>query len=834
MDTPRVIGHMLTLLRITLTAALTGCVLAALFFGGPMVIGAYKEASFDTKDLRHAGNSVYEDRNGIPLRFMPDARGERRVWISGKDIPELLKDAFLASEDKRFYEHCGIDPAAIARAAADDLRAGCIVSGASTISQQVIRLVYPRRRTLHDKMVEAFRSIRMEGVLTKDEILEQYLNRVPMGNNIVGVELAAKTYFGKHCSELSASECALLASLPKAPGLLNPFHKDCCKLLARKDWTLSKMRELGFITEPEYRIAKAEQLQFRGYSYPYGAPHLIDMLMARGVRPKGELRTSLDLSVQTRVEHILASHRGRLGRRGAVQAAAIIIYNPTMEAVAYAGSMEYSAKDKGYNNGAAALRSAGSTLKPFLYGLALEKGATASELVEDTNKKYWSPEGIYSPYNFDRREYGPVTVRLALANSLNISAIKTLEKVGYTPFYGLLKKISLINHAGNGPGYYGLGLAVGNPEVSLEELVAAYAMLANGGRYSPVRYVTGGKRPHARVRGRQVMEPQTAYIITDILSDPSARSLTFGAPISMDFPYRLAMKTGTSTEYRDCWAVGYTREYTIGVWVGNFDGTPTRGLSGAVAAVPILADLAGFIYEGGLPEPFVRPKGVVSAKVCGYSGMRPTQNCEHVSEELFIAGTEPQKDCGFHKGVAGRHELGMSYASWLYDKYQQGTAGSYRMAGLSDDLGEAFEDASDTPDTPDVESPVRVYSAASTKPVSATIASNGAPSDGRPVTITSRRQDTYSETKWAVNRVHITYPMDGDRYLIDPYSHDRSIRLQALSDNPAEYVEWFVDGRPYSRTKPPYQAYWELKRGSHLITAVDPSDNGASVRITVE
>ena len=813
----KIIIALITLAEVTVAAIAS----ATLLFGAPMLEKAKTAASFDPAALRQPDNTVFLDRNGRPLRFMPDARGERHITVALKDTPKALQNAFIAAEDARFYQHHGYDPVAIMRAAVDNVRAGHIVSGASTISQQVIRLTYPRRRTIGDKLAEAIRSAEMERCLTKDQILELYLNRVPMGNNIVGVELASNMYFGKRCIDLNTAECALIASLPKAPSALNPVGPGLERLMERKDWTLSRMRMLGFIDGVEYDEAVHYPLKVRRPDYPLKASHLIESLLERRIKRPGPCLTTIDMDVQQRVEDIVASHTVRLKLKGAVQTAAIVIRNDTMEALAFAGSSEFSGKDNGYYDGALAPRSAGSTLKPFLYALALESGHPASELTQDTERKYWSPGGVYTPSNFDRKQYGPVTVRSALGNSLNLSAVRMLEKVGEGRFAATLGRLRLIS--GKDTGRYGLGLAIGNPEVTLEDLVAAYASLANKGGWAPIRYTL-----HEPITARtQIFEPQTAYIITDILSDPTARVLTFGAPLAMEFPYRVALKTGTSTKYRDLWAVGYTDDYTVGVWVGNFDGRPTRGLSGSTAAAPILADIIHYLHAGASPAQFKRPEGVVTARVCGYSGMKPTKNCKNVTEELFIAGTEPVEDCSFHKDNPDRHELPAQYAGWLYEKNRRDTAGGYRIAALADDLDEAFEGPKEAAD-PEAKRCVKVRSETVTpKPAKV--------KDGKPLVASGRHrvEGGPGGLGGSTGGIRITYPLDGDTFIADPYS-DGTILLEASLDAPAGYVEWFVDGAPYVKSRPPYQAYWKLNRGAHTFTAVDSGDNVASVRIKVE
>src|SRR5574341_1088679 len=452
--------------------------------------------------------TVFTDRYGKELRFLPDVKGERARWVPLAGIPVTVRNAFIAAEDERFYRHHGFDAIAILRALWSNVTKGRVVSGASTISQQVVRLVYSSqleppltqpsplrgedkgegaRRTYRNKLIEIIRSIKMERVLSKDEILEQYLNRVPMGNNLVGVETAARAYFGVSVNNLSASDAALLASLPKAPGMLNPYGSGYPRLLERRNWVLGRMEALGLMSHDKYLTAKDEQPRLRKLNFVSAAPHVIDMLQKQSVEG-GRIKTTIDLDLQTRVQQILASHADRLKYREATQAAAIVIHNPTMEVLAAAGSIAHSEKNDGFNIGVLAQRSAGSTLKPFLYALAIESGETVSTLIEDTERTYRSREGQYSPLNFDRKEYGPVKMRAALGNSLNLSAVKMLQRVGEERFYDMLVRLDLINHPERGPEHYGLGMAIGNPEVSPEQLATAYAMLANYGIYCEVKY----------------------------------------------------------------------------------------------------------------------------------------------------------------------------------------------------------------------------------------------------------------------------------------------------------------------------------------------------------
>ena len=545
------------------------------------------------------------DRTGRTLRLVSEAQGGKLVTLPDRAVPALVAGAFVAAEDQRFWRHPGIDPLAILRAAMSNLSHGRIVSGASTLTQQLARLTYPGPRSYYRKLVEVCRSLRLEAVLSKDEILRRYLDRVPLGNNLMGVEAGAWAYFGKTASQLTVEEAATLAALVKAPGALNPCgpHRD--RLLTRQRWVLSRMARLGYLSPEELEARQSEPVRFRGNgprppAFPFEAPHFVNLVLAQE-RPAApgpqRIRTTLDLPLQRRAQAIVNSHRARLLKAGASQAAAVIVANGSREVLALVGSCAYGPRDRGFNNGAVAWRSPGSTLKPFLYALALDQGFTPASVLEDVERRYRTPRGEFIPANFDRVSHGPISFREALGNSLNLSTVHLLNLMGPETYYDTLAGLHLINHPEFTPEHYGLGMVVGNPEVSLLQLAAAYACLANGGRFAPLRLTLDSPKAD----GTPVFTSQAAFIISDILSDPMARIRIFGGASAMNPPYRMAIKTGTSTHFRDLWAVAYTPDYTLAVWVGNFDGRPTADLSGAGAAAPIVADLAEALFAGSIP-----------------------------------------------------------------------------------------------------------------------------------------------------------------------------------------------------------------------------------------
>ena len=734
-------------------------------------------------DFYPESNTIFKDRGGSVLRWIPAANGERHIWTPLNNIPDIVKNAFISAEDHRFYSHPGIDALAILRAVRSNFIEGRIVSGASTLTQQLSRLTYPRKRTYYDKLVEILRSLRIELSLDKEQILELYLNRVPLGNNLLGVKAGSMVYFGKSLSRLTYSEAALLASLPKAPGKLNPYGRNASLLIERKNWVLRKMRINGHISSDMLSSSLKDIPILKPKSFPFGAPHLINQVLQ--VSRNGNHTTTIDLKLQSRVEQILKSHQFRLKRKTAHQASVVILNNKNSEILSLVGAIEYSSRHQGFNNGANALRSPGSTLKPFLFAQALDSGLNTATVLEDIEKKYTSPQGVYRPVNFNKKSYGPVSMRNALGNSLNQTAVSLLNTIGYSSFYETLQSLELINFPQRGPEHYGLGMVIGNPEVTLVQLASAYATLARGGYFIPAKYFVNDKSS----KGTRIYSEEASYILTDMLSDPSARNLTFGDFFNQKLPFKIALKTGTSTNYRDGWIVGYTPQHTIAIWVGNFNGQPTTGMSGAEAGGPVLVDILNELYPNGFSSSFSNPKGVLSSEVCSYSGMKPNKFCPHTKRELFIAGMEPEEICNYHNEPGGTHNLPPQFATWLHGKYKKGVEGNYRLAGFSRDLAKTFQ----------VEN--RIYKN------------------------TERRYESTAPS------IQITSPVNGEIFIMDLNRGAYQIELDASSSLPVPEITWYVDGKEYDKVGPPYKTKWRLSKGTHTITAVGPGHSGDSVEV---
>lgn len=729
-------------------------------------------------------STVVFDRNGKILRIVPDGDGRLSVWYTVERFPSCLIRAVVAAEDKRFFSHLGFDPVAVVRALYSNIRRGKTVSGASTITQQVVRLIKPRPRTISAKIVELVCAMKMERQLTKNEILELYLNLSPMGGNIRGAGLGARVYFGKDVGWISVAEAAVLAAIPRSPSRYDPRRaKGREEVLQEKDRILERMEQLGWISPDALRAARGPSVAFRFQRVPFKAPHFVDGVMSRAGRGNPRVKTTLDLGVQESLERILASHRNRLSRLGIEQAGLLVIAG-SGDVLAMVGSMAYGPTAQGFNNGVLALRSAGSTFKPFLYALALERGyAPASEL-EDTYRRYATPHGDYQPYNADRRFYGPVSIRSALGNSLNISAVKLVKDLGLDDFYSLLDRLGLLSSGSAPVEHYGLGLVIGNVEVSLERLVQAYGALSQGGGYNLLRELETDPRKTVKV-----FTPETAYLVSHILADPTARLLTFGNPAHFDFPFPVPLKTGTSSNHRDCWAVAYTSEHVVGVWAGNFSGRPTNGVSGSAACGPILEDVIRQLYGSRVPAPIRRPDSVREAVVCSMSGKLAAEGCPHTTRDLFpLHRLANLPRCDLVHDDA-HHYLGSGYAQWIDRREAIQGPGRFRL-----------------------EKP-HVWQQTSVLP------SQEFPGIG-------------PNLRWRAP-VEIVSPHDSERFILSRHRRDR-VLCRAVPRSVVEHVTWLINGVEIMKTPPPYEFCWEPVRGTHVIHAVTPRKESARVTIHVE
>ncbi len=612
-------------------------------------------------NLDDATSTVVVDRRGVPLYESLSGDGTRSVHLDAANLPPVLVAATIAAEDRRFWSHPGVDVIAIARALRRNISEGSVVEGGSTISQQVAKLLLNRQapkrsRGVREKIREAMLALRLEHRFSKRELLALYLNLAAYGNQIVGAGRASRAYFGTDPSMLTPAQAAFLAGLPQRPSGYNPFRRRE-QALARQRAVLKRMQIAGVLTAARAEEARDERLQFSRTTTPFLAPHFVEMVIAAaGPNPPARIETTIDAGLQSDIAGIIRSYRAALDRHGASNVAVVVLDNARGEWLAWEGSGNYAdVAHGGAINGPRTPRQPGSALKPFTYALAFESGFTPASVLADVPAHFPTAEAgvLYSPRNYDGRYRGPLLARKALAGSENVPAVVLTSELGVPALQRFLTRAGLSTFDRT-PSYYGLGLTLGNAEVRLDELVAAYSAFARGGdwlqpTWSVGHTVTGSadRLPHPLV------SPLTAYWITDVLSDDDAREYIFGRGGSLEFPFPVAVKTGTSQAYHDNWTVGYSRDVTIGVWVGNFDRTPLKSSTGVTGAAPIFhaAMLAATRRLRGVNpfdvQPIVRaPDGVGEHDICALSGMPANPWCPARQREHLPSGDGPP--CSWH------------------------------------------------------------------------------------------------------------------------------------------------------------------------------------------
>ncbi|MEO8905150.1 MAG: penicillin-binding protein 1C [Polyangiaceae bacterium] len=604
------------------------------------------------------------DRDGQVIREVRSKDGKLSSRVALSELAPSVVPALLAAEDARFYHHRGIDPLAMLRALGQVLRQGKLVSGASTLTQQLARTVVRRPRTFLGKWRELAIALRIEASLSKSQILEEYLNRVEFGPNLRGIEAASRFYLDKPARDLDLAEAAVLVSIPRGPTLYDPA-RGTRAVVRRRNRVLERMLAQGLTNLDAARTAELEPLRLTRGLVLGGTEHLVQGLVSGALAPelRGErvqrVKTTVDSGLQREVSELSRRAARYVAEYGASSVSVVVVDNASSEVLAYVGSPDYfSAPALGQNDGARALRQPGSALKPFVYAVAMTRlGMTAATRLPDLELGLPTAEGLYSPKNYDGRFHGPVLLRDALANSLNVPAVYTASRVGPEQVLALLHRAGFSSLQASAQ-HYGAALALGDGEVKLTELAQAYAMLARAGAFLPIRFyrdatLAGGARLSRAVpEAIPVIDPRIAAVLTDILSDDLARSAEFGIGGALAFPFPVAAKTGTSKGFRDNWTVGFTHEVTVAVWAGNFDGTPMTGSTGVTGAGPLFHEVMLAAMRGRTPAALIDHRGLLSADVCVLSGELSTDSCPHRRREWFVPGHEPHARCDMHEVVA--------------------------------------------------------------------------------------------------------------------------------------------------------------------------------------
>jgi 1A family penicillin-binding protein len=759
------------------------------------------------------------DRQGRLLyEVLPTDSGRHTVIALG-DIPLACQQATIATEDRYFYQNPGVDVNGILRALWINLTGGEVRAGGSTITQQVVRtlLLEASERneiSLRRKLREALLALRLTRQISKDEILALYLNHTYYGGMAYGLEAAAQTFFGKPANSLDSAECALLAGLPQSPAAYNPFT-DPAAAQKRQQVVLRLMLEQGYLNEDQHALAANEPLTFTATPYPIEAPHFVmlvrnqvDALFStEQIYASGGLvvRTTLDLDWQHLAEHAVAVQvqkvkEDRQGMGHNLNSAALVALNPqTGEIMSLVGSPDYfDAQNGGAINMAVSPRQPGSSLKPLVYAAAFDPTSpqpwTPASMILDVYTTFQTREGEpYIPKNYDGLEHGPVLARQALASSLNIPAVITLDHIGLPALFDLAGKLGITTL--KNPERFDLSLALGGGDVKLLDLTAAYAAFANGGlRVTPyaIEMVTdsAGKVLYQNQPAPQprVFDVRVAWLISDILSDNNARLLGFGDNSALRLDRPAAVKTGTTTNWHDNWTIGYTPELVVGVWAGNTNYEAMRDITGLTGAAPIWHQFLREALSGQPINQFPRPDGLVHLQVCALSGLLPTPDCPYTREEWFITGTEPKQ------------------ADPIYQRISIDIA-THRLADES------------TPTERRAEIVVLNLPPA---------ARNWARSQG-----ISLLSDFTAPVQAASGPgISISSPAANSIYRITANlpTENQRIPIEAASNFSLSEVTLWLDGEALGTfTQPPYQFWWPLTAGKHETWATGKSADGTSL-----
>ena len=593
--------------------AATFSLFAATVLLWPMDANRYLKAEASGEMLDRSGRTLHAFLN----------ENEQWCFVRGlEDISPRLVQATIAVEDQRFHSHLGVDPAAVVRAFWQNLRGRRVVSGASTLTMQVVKLGGRSSRSLPGKLFQTIEALRLDCRASKDDILQAYLNNAPYGMNLVGCEAASRRYFGKPSSELTLGEAALLAALPKAPTRLMPLRRPE-RATERRNYVLGRMLEEGFITSDEFDRASRAPLRVARHAFPRLAPHLA-LRLAPEIRARKRLRTTIDLDVQVRAERLAKDHLKDL-EEDVTNAAIVVLDARDAEILARVGSANFHGASEGGGqfDVTRALRQPGSTLKPFAYALAIERNLLypRETLIDDT-----LDFGLYNPKNFDDAYRGLISATDALRESRNVPAIQVLHRLGQTNLYNFLKRAgigTLVRPAE----HYGLGMALGNCEVRLDELSAAYCALANLGEYRPLKILAAGRETETR----RILSRDTCLALYEMLGQPFPGELDRQSLGIVGGPPKTCWKTGTSTGNHDAWTFVFNRQYVVGVWTGNNDNTPSRDLVGSTAALPLAKKMFRALEVKSAPA-WPAPAGDLRPlETCALSGLPAAQWCPHTS-----------------------------------------------------------------------------------------------------------------------------------------------------------------------------------------------------------
>jgi len=730
--------------------------------------------------------SVVLDADGEVLHTYLAEDEQWRFRLEAGDFSDKLEAAVVMAEDRRFRSHPGVDVLSLVRAMIQNLRAGEVRSGASTLTMQVTRLMRPKPRTVPNKLLEMMQALKLEARYSKDELLRLYLEHAPYGGNVVGAAAAGLHYFGRPPTRLTWAEAATLAVLPRSPTRVTPF-RNAELLLERRNRLLEALHSGGKIDEATLRESLHERLPTRGFEMPVLAPHLSRRVASES--PGMRMHTTIDRGIQEALEALARRHGRWLGRQGIHNLAVLAVETSTGEVRGYVGSPEFSdGTHGGQVDGVLAPRSTGSILKPYLYALAFDSGVVHPESLLRDVPVYF---GSYAPVNADHRFSGMVRAREALVRSLNVPPVFLLNEVGITKFHHFLRRAGMTTLF-RPPSGYGLSLILGGAEGTLWDIVGLYRGLARDGRFDGLAVFPD---QHPTV-GPQLLSPAASRMTLEILTEVR-RPDDDGVDRTLFSPRRrVAWKTGTSFGKRDAWAIGVTPDWVVGVWVGNFSGKGNSAIGGAAAAAPVLfaaLELLPGHTDGGW---FAEPRGLRSIRLCASSGFRAGPDCRDVRNAFQPARAPSPPQCRFHRGFWIDPETGFEVCSRCWQSIE--AQRDIRLI-LPPDAAQLMRRAG--------------------RPIDSSPPHNprcGVSGGGRPL--------------------RVIYPGAGTTLLVprDVDGKAERVTLRAAHTSADAALYWYVDGRFEGRTRTDHALTLVLAAGDHRVEVVDQDGSAAHSLFRVE
>lgn len=737
---------------------------------------------FPLKDQIDYSNIIIASDSTVIHAFLSkDEKWRMKTELS--EITPLLRKAIIFKEDKYFYYHPGINIIAIFRALFNNTIQNKRTSGASTITMQVARLLQPKERSYLNKLIEIFRAFQLEWKYSKDEILQMYLNLAPYGGNIEGVKAASLLYFEKGTKHLSLAELTALSVIPNRPNSMIIGKNNDSIVKMRNKW-LKRFEKAGLFPKQDIDDALHEPLKAKRHDAPKMAAHF-SLRMKSTYGYKANLYTHLDIKKQLKIEHLVKNYIKRLYNRNIKNSAVLIIDNQNNSVVSYVGSADFfNEEDAGQVDGIRAVRSPGSTLKPLLYALAFDKGLITPKLkITDVPVNYSG----YEPHNYDSQYHGLVTVSKALTNSLNVVAVKILEQYKIHRFLDVIKKMNF-KQIQKDEKKLGLSVILGGCGVSLEELTGMYHAFANNGVYTEFNWL----KADTLNDGFNIISAASGFMLAQILTQLTRPDLPLEWQNSADLP-KVAWKTGTSYGRKDAWSIGYNKNYTVGVWVGNFSSEGVQEMSGATTAAPLLFEIFNTIDYKSDAEWYDVPENIDFRMVCSETGLLPNTFCTNLVSDVYIPNVSSNKKCQHLREVQIAADSSISYCTSCLP-----TSG-YINAFYPNYLPEM----------------ISYYETNQIK------------------YLKIPPHNPKCERIFANDKPEITSPVNNVEYFIDR-ADTTQIMLSCNAANNVDTVYWYLNDRFYKMAKPVQQIFFKPPEGSLKISCTDDKGRNTNIHISVK